>query len=55
MRGQCVRTYLVFVATEASLLVRKANDILSTTRNNNPSSPYSNVLKSLPYLFLFAL
>ena len=28
---QCRRPYLVFVATEASLLVRKANDILITT------------------------
>ena len=30
---QCLHPYLVFVATEASLLVRKANDILNTTRN----------------------
>ena len=32
---QRVRPYLVFVATEASLLVRKANDILNTTRNTS--------------------
>ena len=32
---QCVRSYLVFVATGPSLLARKANDILSTTRNTS--------------------
>ena len=32
---QCVRSYLVFVATEPSLLARMANDILSTTRNTS--------------------
>ena len=30
---QRVWPYLVFVTTEASLLVKKANEILSTTRN----------------------
>ena len=32
---QHVRPYLMFVATEASLLVRKDNDILNTTRNTS--------------------
>ena len=30
-----VRPYLVFVTTQASLLVKKANEILSTTRNTS--------------------
>ena len=32
---QCARPYLVFVTTQASLLVKKANEILSTTRNTS--------------------
>ena len=32
---QRARPYLVFVTTQASLLVKKANEILSTTRNTS--------------------
>ena len=32
---QCVRLYYVFVTTEASLLRKKANNILNTTRNTS--------------------
>ena len=32
---QRTRPYLVFVTTQASLLVKKANEILSTTRNTS--------------------
>ena len=32
---QRARPYLVFVTTQASLLVEKANEILSTTRNTS--------------------
>ena len=33
---QRVRPYFVFVTTEASLLVKKADEVLSTTRDTSP-------------------
>ena len=38
MSQQCVRPYLVFMAAVASLLVGKANEILSTTINRDLSN-----------------